>query len=432
MGRTGRVRAAATIAIAVASVAALASCAHGGRPAGSSRGRPGLAPSRNTSGLFSWTHYNRVNGLAAVSADDIWAAGSAATGGPLIAHWNGVAWKQVTPASPRGATESLLTSVAAAGPSSAWAVGYYNTGHAIKTLIERWNGRRWAQVPSPSPGSAHGSFLYGVAVAGPSSAWAVGYYLLGGSAVRTLIERWDGRKWAQVPSPSPGGGHSASELHGVAAAGSSDAWAVGYYGRPVRPLTERWNGRAWKFVASPNPGGRDGGQLAAVTAASGSSAWAAGNVGTRTVDRALIERWNGRAWRPVASPRPARSRGSTLTAIAAGPAGTAWAAGYYFADTNVDPAVFTLTEKWDGRSWRQVPSPSPGGSVRSSADQSLLQAICVTSPSDGWSAGSYGSGNPLGKILIERWDGRAWRQPPLRLDGRPRRPGAGLEDLGAK
>jgi hypothetical protein len=112
----------------------------------------------------------------------------------------------------------------------------------------------------------------------------------------------------------------------------------------------------------------------------------------------------------VASPRPAGSRGGTLTAIAAGPAGSAWAVGHYFADVTVDPAVFTLTARWDGRSWRQVASPSPGGPVLSGPDQSLLQAVCVISPADAWSAGSDSSGNPLGKILIERWNGRTWTQ----------------------
>ena len=278
------------VVVATAILAALASCAHSSPAADSFRSRAGPAPSRNISGLFFWSHFNRVNSLAAVSAGDIWAAGSAATGGPLLEHWNGVAWEHVTAASPRDARESLLNSVAAATSSSAWAVGYYNNGHAIKTLIERWNGLAWTQVPSPSPGGAHGSFLYGVAADGPSSAWAVGYYLLSGSVVRTLIERWNGHAWTQVPSPSPGGSHAGSELDGVAAAGSSDAWAVGYYGRPIRPLIERWDGHAWKYVASPNPGGRDGGELNAVTTAGASGAWAAGNVGTKTVDQALIER----------------------------------------------------------------------------------------------------------------------------------------------
>ncbi len=97
-----------------------------------------------------------------------------------------------------------------------------------------------------------------------------------------------------------------------------------------------------------------------------------------------------------------------MTAIAAGSGGSAWAVGYYFADTHVEPAVFTLTERWDGRSWRQVASLSPGGSAISGPDQSLLQAVCVASPADAWSAGSYSSGSPLGKILIERWAGRTW------------------------
>ncbi len=387
---------------------------HHGMPRGGSApsSPPGLGtPHRNNGGLFFWTHFNRVNGLAALSAHDIWAVGSAATGKPLIERWNGMAWKQVPSASPRDAKESLLNSVAATGSSSAWAVGYYNNGSAIKTLIERWNGRAWTQVTSPSPGGVHGSFLAGVAATGPSSAWAVGYYN-NGSAIKTLIERWNGRAWAQVTSPSPGGSHAWSALSGVAAAGTSSAWAVGYYGRPIRPLIERWNGRAWTYVASPNPGGRDGGALDAVATAGRSGAWAAGNVGTRTVDEALIERWNGRAWRQVTSPRPTGSRGSTLTAIAAGPAASAWAVGYYYADTDVEPAVLTLIERWNGRAWTQVTSPSPGGSAEHLPDQSLLQAVCTISPSDAWSAGSYSSGNPLGKILIERWTGRTWTQLP--------------------
>jgi hypothetical protein len=396
--------------------AGLAPLAAGRRPATVHRPGPalpprsfrGLPPLRNMSGPFSWVSVNQVNGLAAVSARDIWAVGSAATGRPLIEHWTGRAWTQVPAASPPGARESLLNSVTAATSSSAWAVGYYNNGHAIKTLIERWNGRAWAQVASPNPGGAHGSFLYGVAATGSSSAWAVGYFSTG-KTIKTLIERWNGRAWAQVTSPSPGG--SDARLNGVAAAGKSSAWAVGsYFGPGIRPLIERWNGRAWKVVTSPNPEGCCT-ALNAVTTAGDSGAWAAGNTG-KTFDEALIERWNGRAWKQVTSPRPAGSRGSNLTAIAARSPANAWAVGYYYADTHTDPAVFTLTERWNGRAWTQVASPNPGGSAEHLPDQSLLQAVCTVSPSQAWAAGSYSSGNPRGRILIERWNGRTWTQLP--------------------
>jgi hypothetical protein len=182
----------------------------------------GFTPHRNLGGLFSWVSVNGVNGLAAASADDSWAVGSAATGRPLIERWNGMAWKRVPSAGPHDAKESLLNSVAAITSSSAWAVGYYNNGSAIKTLIERWNGRSWTLVASPSPGGPHSSFLYGVAATGLSSAWAVGDYGTGGNTTRTLIERWNGRAWTQVASPSPGGSHG-SALSGVAAAGTSSA-----------------------------------------------------------------------------------------------------------------------------------------------------------------------------------------------------------------
>ncbi len=399
------VRPAVRVAAASAVLAALVSCGHTRSPATSFSSRG--TPHRNVAdALYSWVSVNGLNGVAAVSAHSVWAVGSAATGKPLIEHWDGRDWRQVPSASPRGATESLLNSVAATGSSNAWAVGYYNTGKTIKTLIERWNGRGWAQVASPNPGGVHGSFLLGVAAAGLSSAWAVGYFSTG-KTIKTLIERWNGRAWVQVTSPSPGG--SDARLNGVAAAGKSSAWAVGsYFGPPFRPLIERWNGRAWKIVTSPNPGGRDGGALNAVTTVGESGAWAAGNVGTRTVDEALIERWNGRAWKQVTSPRPVDSRGSNLTAIAARSPANAWAVGYYFADTHVEPAVLTLIERWNGRAWKQEPSPNPGGSTDHLPDQSLLQAVCTVSSSQAWAAGSYSSGDPRGKILIERRTGGAW------------------------
>ena len=172
------VRPAVGAAAAAAVLAALVSCGHARSAATSvpSRG----TPHRNVAdALYNWVSVNGLNGVAAVSAHSVWAVGSAATGKPLIEHWDGRAWGQVPSASPRGATESLLNSVAATGSSTAWAVGYYNTGKTIKTLIERWNGRGWAQVTSPNPGGVHGSFLLGVAAAGSSSAWAVGYFSTG-------------------------------------------------------------------------------------------------------------------------------------------------------------------------------------------------------------------------------------------------------------
>ncbi|HVB41507.1 MAG TPA: hypothetical protein VNF47_02220 [Streptosporangiaceae bacterium] len=356
--------------------------------------------------------YNSVNGLAAASPTEAWAVGSAATGQNLAEHWNGRAWTRVAVPSPGKSPVSVLNAVAAVSSAGTWAVGYssyYGNHTRVKALIERWNGWAWKQVASPTPGGSQSSGLAAVAATGPSSAWAVGSSRCG-TTFKTLIEHWNGRAWKQVASPSPGGSDN-SFLFGVAAdRSSSSAWAVGYYrsGTTDRTLIERWNGRAWTQVASPNPGGSYGSSLNAVAIA-GSGAWA---VGDFAGERALIERWNGRTWRQVAISKPGGSRGIILKAVTAAGPSDAWAVGYYFTDTRVEPAVKTLIEHWDGKAWKQVASPSPGGSVGSSGEQSLLDAVSAAPApsSDAWAAGYYTPGSASVTPLIERWTRMGWRQ----------------------
>ena len=64
--------------------------------------------------------------------------------------------------------------MAVLSPCNAWAVGSYGNGTTDQTLIERWNGSAWKQVPSPDPGgSAVFNILSGVAATSSSNAWAV-------------------------------------------------------------------------------------------------------------------------------------------------------------------------------------------------------------------------------------------------------------------
>jgi hypothetical protein len=80
-----------------------------------------------------------------------------------------------------------------------WAVGSQCTRRCQRgsTLIERWNGRRWSRVPSPDVARVPVQVLYGVRAVSARDAWAVGIYLTSrDEAVRTLIEHWNGRRWA--------------------------------------------------------------------------------------------------------------------------------------------------------------------------------------------------------------------------------------------
>ena len=182
---------------------------------------------------------------------------------------------------------------------SAWAVGSAGSPSSPQTLILRWNGAIWKRVPSPSPGGAlNPDFLGGVAAVSAGRAWAVGCTTCATASGfnKPLIEGWNGKAWAQVPSPAlgaPGG-----ILSGVAAVSAANAWAVGGTesgsgpSEVITTLIARWNGTGWKRVPSPNPTGRAA--LAGVAAVSASSAWAVGNIGGA---KTLILRWNGTAWK---------------------------------------------------------------------------------------------------------------------------------------
>ncbi len=136
------------------------------------------------------TSYNTLNGVAAVSANNVWAVGSynnSTTSIPLIEHWNGSTWKVVT--SP--AISGNLSGIAAPSANNIWVVGEYRTSLDPQgpyfTLIEHWNGTPWSVVNSPSPGSMASVLTAATFVPGTTNVWSVGYTQ--DSIYQTLIER---------------------------------------------------------------------------------------------------------------------------------------------------------------------------------------------------------------------------------------------------
>jgi len=84
-------------------------------------------------------------------------AGPAAAAAGHRAGWN------IVP-SPNGSRfgDNTLVQVSAGSATSAWAVGYHGGAGTFRTLIQRWDGARWAVVRSPSP-SPFDNVLAGVA-----------------------------------------------------------------------------------------------------------------------------------------------------------------------------------------------------------------------------------------------------------------------------
>src|SRR6266567_969315 len=160
------------------------------------------------------------------------------------------------PSPKAGTSSNELEGVAVVSASDVWAVGsYFNLNlNSSQTLIERWNGSTWQVVTSPNAGTGNND-LKGVAVELSGNAWAVGsYFDPRFASFRTLIERWDGGRWNIMPSPNIG--KSDNWLSGVTVDLSGNAWAVGEYFNPAQgnfqTLVEHWNGVGWQIVPSAN------------------------------------------------------------------------------------------------------------------------------------------------------------------------------------
>src|SRR6184192_2744595 len=91
---------------------------------------------------------NMINAVAAVSANDVWAVGTAPTSTDtvLILHWNGTAWS-VVPNPTNGIPLANLAALAVISANDIWAVGSGFTGDESATATLHWNGTAWSVIP---------------------------------------------------------------------------------------------------------------------------------------------------------------------------------------------------------------------------------------------------------------------------------------------
>ena len=351
--------------------------------------------------------YNTLTSVSADSASDAWAVGSyvSDTTGvrdTLILHWNGTAWSRVASPSP-GTRFSVLSSVSAGGTKNAWAVGFYrNQTAGALPLILHWNGTSWSQVSAPASGMPQ-TELNGVSAVSGRDAWAAGFAGKPAAGLfDTLLLHWNGADWSPVASPDPG--KTDNFLQGVSATASGGAWAVGSFSRgsTLRTLVLKWSGTAWAQVksASPAPPGRYN-LLDGVSAIGQGHAWAVGNNPDLTTGpgQTLVLQWNGTSWPRVPSPDPGAGA-NVLTGVSAVSGTDAWAVGDSQLGVGSGP-LRTLILHWDGTAWSPVSSPSPGPA------SNVLNGVSADSATDAWAVGYYVS-KSVRDALILHWNGTAW------------------------
>ncbi len=126
------------------------------------------------------------------------------------------------------AAATIAGAILAAAPAALAASGHVPWRPAAPSAT---CSRPGSQPPKQGPDSA----FHGVGVVSSCNAWAVGYRTSGG-VKHTLIEHWNGTKWALVTSPSPGQAGSADVLNAVTVVSKTSVWAVGTVTSPKSPV----------------------------------------------------------------------------------------------------------------------------------------------------------------------------------------------------
>ncbi|HYP19625.1 MAG TPA: S-layer homology domain-containing protein, partial [Chloroflexia bacterium] len=365
----------------------------------------------------SWAHVpspspgpsanNRLMGVSASGTNDVWFSGYYGPLGsyvPITLRWTGSGF--TTPPTPSAGTWAQLFQIVALAPNNVWTVGYYGSGSLPRTLVEHWDGAAWSIVPSAAPGYASG--LQAVTAIDANTVWAAYVYVPEmPDPPHTLIERFDGSSFVQVPSPN--GPTDANVLLGVSARTPTDVWAVGASGSDLfsaSTLVQHWDGAAWTIVRSVNIGAMS--VLQDVAAVSQNDAWAVGFSGS-SPQRTLIERYNGTEWSPVTSPNVGPND-NNLLGVAAASANDVWAVGSYDDGT----AKRTLVLRWNGTTWNTVTSPNPAGS---SVDN-ILESVAVVPGTMGTRAWAVGHTDGFGvtpEAILLGWNGSAWEAVTLSL-----------------
>jgi hypothetical protein len=327
-----------------------------------------------------------------------------------------------------GVSLAVAGVLAGAGPAVA---GGRSTGDqrlraaALALVLRHGAGVSTASLPAgarkvPKPGMT--SALNGVFCTSSANCWAVGDYTPAGKSELNEALHWNGKKWAQVTVPSPGGNgpNHLSELFGVRCTSARYCWAVGYYSKGKAELNEalHWNGRKWSAFATPTPGGTlegDINQLFDVVCPATSSCWAGGEYGVQAPGTEIIQNealhWNGKTWSFVHTPNPSGSANGHVQAIdgvRCTSTRNCLAVGTYGNLNNLH--LLNEALRWNGTRWSKLATPNPGGTT-AKGDISELIGLGCTSASNCWAAGSYGNfGTQTFLNQLLHWNGKKWSQ----------------------
>ncbi len=263
--------------------------------------------------------------------------------------------------------------------------------------------------PNVAATGEDGTLIYAVDGTGSRDAWVVGTHFDGGDNV-PYAARWDGSTWIGTRMPQTIAVFGGSTLQDVVTIAPDDVWAVGTRKNDT-PIAYRWGGSAWTVATVPRVPLADESQFMGAAARGSADVWAVGMARLHGEFHTMTQRFDGTSWRIVPPPVPT-ARSASLQDVAFAGRNDVWAVGW---QVDAERRFRTLVGHWDGSSWRVVDAPNGPG------QDSYLFGVAALGPDDVWAVGWSGSGaGDERHALAMHWDGSDWRvvETPVPADGR--------------
>ena len=295
----------------------------------------------------------------------------------LVRHWDGSSW-ETQPSANVNTQNHELTDVAVAPDGTAWAVGARGSWESkMKTVVQRYDGSSWQMRSSLNPSEDRNMFS-GVDVAPSGDVYVVGARLNAKRKYRTMIHRTDGNAW-KVFRSDPG------VLWDVDVVADDDVWAVGEKGVGVRSRTfvVHFDGTRWTEVATPSPGPGFS-TLFSVSAAAPDDVWAVGEWWGGDHGDALpwIVHFDGTTWSAPEIPDLTTQVG--LLGVSALDADTAVAVGVDYSYPVEDSRILI---EWNGTSWTRAEQDGD-------THTGWLMAVDLAPDGGGWTVGHHQTESP--------------------------------------
>lgn len=322
---------------------------------------------------------------------------------PYAQYWNGSTWVNQSAEAPVGATGGELQADHCLSKTSCISAGSYTTKSGTFSLIESWDGSKWAIQSTPNPEGATETKLKGVSCKEITACIAVGYSNAGGKWATVI--RGNSGTWSLQTMPKPAESIS-SELTGVECTSSTSCVAVGAYNTSASTywaMAATWNGTEWLLKTVPKPTGSKKSILLDVSCSDASNCTAVGAyTNSENVQVTFVARWNGTSWTQQESPNPAEATNSVLQNIACPDRYSCVAVG----DSLNSGMWRPMAQYWNGTSWSLDATSHPTGATFALFEGVACRIRCMAV---GWYTDSGGSNKTLGAIR----DLTNWSQRPL-------------------